>query len=355
MRPKVQTSSVLITGGAGFIGTNVAKHYLEQGHSVHVFDNLSRAGVEGNVAELQRAYPDRLRFTRGDVREREKVQEAVQEAGTVFHLAAQVAVTSSLDDPRADMETNLSGTLNVLEAVRQRNPECPVLFTSTNKVYGRLASVSLCQRNGRHEPESEVLALAGIGEAHPLEFLSPYGCSKGAADQYVLDYAHSYGLRSVVFRMSCIYGTFQLGSEDQGWVAHFLRQALKGEPITIFGDGKQVRDLLFVDDLVRAMRMALDQVDVAAGQAFNMGGGLQNSTSLLELIAEIRSLTRSKVEIEWGPERLADQRWFVADTSRARDVLGWRPKVSIREGLRKLHDWYLERPSLVEQRAVQVA
>lgn len=346
---------ILITGGAGFIGTNVAKSYLAQGRSVHIFDNLSRAEVGRNVCELQEAYPDSVRLTHGDVRDRLAVEEAVEGAGTVFHLAAQVAVTSSLEDPRADLETNLLGTINVLEAIRQRNPECPVLFTSTNKVYGRLASVRICERNGRHEPADAAVAKSGIGEAHPLEFLSPYGCSKGAADQYVLDYAHSYHVRACVFRMSCIYGTHQLGSEDQGWVAHFLRQALKGEPITIFGDGRQVRDLLFVDDLVRGMRLALDKMELASGKAFNMGGGVQNSTSLLALIEEITAITGAKAQIEWGPERLADQRWFVADASRAREVLGWTPRVGIREGLRRLHDWYLERPSLVEQRAVQVA
>jgi CDP-paratose 2-epimerase len=355
MQGQAKTAPVLITGGAGFIGTNVAKNYLEQGRGVHILDNLSRSGVEGNVLELQRAYPDKVRWTHGDVRDRILVREAVANASTVYHLAAQVAVTSSLEDPRADMETNLVGTLNVLEAVREHNPECPVLFTSTNKVYGRLANVRICERGGRHEPEDERLSQHGIPESHPLEFLSPYGCSKGAADQYVLDYAHSYGLRACVFRMSCIYGTHQLGSEDQGWVAHFLRQALKGEPITIFGDGRQVRDLLFVDDLVRAMRLALDRMETAAGKAFNMGGGVGNSTSLLALLEEIGALTHTKLEVEWGPERLADQRWFVADTTRATEILGWSPKISIREGLRRLHGWYMDRPALVEQRAVQVA
>ena len=264
-------------------------------------------------------------------------------------------MTTSLEDPLSDMETNLTGTLHVLEAVRQTNPECAVLFTSTNKVYGRLGSIPVCERHGRYEPENMKLAQSGVPEAQPLEFLSPYGCSKGAADQYVLDYAHSYNLKACVFRMSCIYGRHQLGSEDQGWVAHFLRQALKGNPITIFGDGKQVRDLLFVDDLVHAMRLALRNMSAAAGQAFNMGGGAANSTSLLDLIEEIRALTQGTVEVEWGRERLADQRWFVADTTRAREALGWTPSVSIRAGLRKLYDWYVERPSLVEQRAVQVA
>ena len=346
---------VLITGGAGFIGTNVARDRLLQGDAVHVFDNLSRPGVERNIAELQQQFPERVLFTEGDTRNVLQVEKAVRDARAIYHLAAQVAVTTSLDDPISDMETNLTGTLNILEAVRRTNPECPVLFTSTNKVYGKLESVAICERNNRHEPEDISIAQAGISEAQPLEFLSPYGCSKGAADQYVLDYAHSYSVSACVFRMSCIYGTYQLGSEDQGWVAHFLRQAMKGEPITIFGDGKQVRDLLFVDDLIRGMQIALTNMNVAAGKAFNMGGGVANSTSLLNLIAEIRGLTKSSVEIEWGPERLADQRWFVADTSRARDWLGWSPKIGIREGLRRLYEWYQERPWLVEQTAVQVA
>lgn len=354
-RDFVKANSVLITGGAGFIGTNVAKDCLARGQAVHIFDDLSRPGVERNLAELHTAYPDQLRFTRGDVRDRRQVQKAVENAGTVYHLAAQVAVTTSLADPLSDMETNLTGTLHVLDAIRQSNPECRLLFTSTNKVYGRLASVPICERDDRHEPCDWDLAMRGIDESQPLEFLSPYGCSKGAADQYVLDYAHSYNLKACVFRMSCIYGTHQLGSEDQGWVAHFLRQALKGEPITIFGDGKQVRDLLFVEDLVRAMQLALEKMPSAAGKAFNMGGGVENSSSLLELIDEIRELTKTGVDIEWGAERLADQKWFVADTELAHETFGWSPCIGISEGLRRLYDWYLERPSLVEQHAVQVA
>ncbi len=198
-------------------------------------------------------------------------------------------------------------------------------------------------------------ARSGAGEDQPLDFLSPYGCSKGSADQYVLDYARSYGIPATVFRMSCIYGPYQLGSEDQGWVAHFLRQAMKGEPITIYGDGKQVRDLLFVQDLVRAMRLAQENTSVTAGEPFNLGGGPENSTSLLELLEEIRLLTGNAIEIEWGPERLADQKWYVADTSKIRRILGWSPQVTVREGLRSLHNWYLARPALVTQSEVQVA
>ena len=296
-----------------------------------------------------------VKFTDGDVRDKRKVQAAVERADAVYHLAAQVAVTTSLEDPMGDLDTNLIGTLHVLEAVRKFNRTCPVLFTSTNKVYGRLTSVSICERRGRHEPVDQALASDGIGEHQPLEFLSPYGCSKGSADQYVIDYAHSYGMNTCVFRMSCIYGTYQLGSEDQGWVAHFLRQAMKSEPITIYGDGKQVRDLLFIDDLVKAMHLAMANINSVAGQVFNMGGGVENSTNLLDLIHEIQLLTGTRVGIEWGSERLADQRWFVANTARIRKSLGWVPTVTIQEGLRSLHEWYESRPALVAQSTVQVA
>ncbi len=351
----MQRGYVLITGGAGFIGTNVAHSYLEEDQPVHIFDNLSRPGVERNVRELQDHFPGRVQFTEGDTRNRSEVERAVSTASTVYHLAAQVAVTTSLDDPISDLETNLIGTIHVLEAVRRSAAQPTLLFTSTNKVYGRLDRIALTKRGNRYEPEDMSLARSGSGEDQPLDFLSPYGCSKGGADQYVLDYARSYGIRATVFRMSCIYGPHQLGSEDQGWVAHFLRQAMKSEPITIYGDGKQVRDLLFVDDLIHAMRLAQENMAVAAGQAFNLGGGAGNSASLLELMEQIRFLTGSPIEIEWGAERLGDQKWYVADTSKIRSALGWRARMSIRDGLRALYEWYLERPSLVAQSEAQVA
>jgi CDP-paratose 2-epimerase len=351
----VERPYILITGGAGFIGTNIARRYLAENQPVHIFDNLGRSGTELNVAELQRHYPGRVQFTHADVRDRDAVEKAVSGAGAVYHLAAQVAVTTSLEDPLADLATNLMGTLHLLEAIRSAAAKPPLLFTSTNKVYGRLASVPVRERPTRHEPVAASIARSGADEEQPLEFLSPYGCSKGSADQYVLDYARSFGIQAAVFRMSCIYGPYQLGSEDQGWVAHFLRQTLKGEPITIYGDGKQVRDLLFVEDLVDAMLRVQENMPMAAGEAFNIGGGPQNSASLVELISEIELLTGSSIVVDWGPERLADQRWFVADTSKIRNLLGWSPRTSVREGLRALQNWYLERPSLLAQSAVQVA
>lgn len=346
---------VLITGGAGFIGTNVARGYLEDSQAVHIFDNLSRAGTERNIAELLEAYPGRVRFTQADTRDRKKVEEAVASAAAVYHLAAQVAVTTSLEDPLSDFQTNLIGTLHVLEAIRKSDSKPTLLFTSTNKVYGRLGDIHLHEHSSRYEPQDSNLAQLGIGEDQPLEFLSPYGCSKGSADQYVLDYAHSFGIRATVFRMSCIYGLYQLGSEDQGWVAHFVRQAMRGDPITIYGDGKQVRDLLFAGDLVRAMRLAQENMDACSGIAFNLGGGVENSTSLLDLIVQLRSLIGGSVPVEWGPERLADQRWYIADTSKIRKTLGWSPTTTIRQGLKALYRWYLEHPSLIEHAEAQVA
>ena len=346
---------ILITGGAGFIGTNIARRYLSENQPVHIFDNLARSGVEQNVTELQQRHPGRVQFSEADIRDKGAVEKAVSGAAMVYHLAAQVAVTTSLEDPLADVSTNLMGTLHLLEAIRNAASKPPLLFTSTNKVYGRLAAIALREDGTRHEPTDPLLAGLGAGEDQPLEFLSPYGCSKGSADQYVLDYVRSFGIQAVVFRMSCIYGPYQLGSEDQGWVAHFLRQALKGEPITFYGDGKQVRDLLFVEDLVDVMRLVQENMSVAAGEAFNIGGGAENSSSLVELIGEIEVLTGASIAVDRGPERLADQRWFVADTSKIRNLLGWSPRTSIREGLRTLQNWYLERPSLLAQSEVQVA
>jgi CDP-paratose 2-epimerase len=350
-----QRGYILITGGAGFIGTNVARAYLQQSRPVYIFDNLSRPGVEENVEELQHHFPGRVCFANADVGDAKEIRKAVQSASAVYHFAAQVAVTTSLDNPIRDFQTNVVGTLNLLDAIRTSTNQPPLLFTSTNKVYGKLGTVSFRATPTRWEPEVTSLAANGISEQQSLEFLSPYGCSKGAADQYVLDYAHSYGIRATVFRMSCIYGRYQLGSEDQGWVAHFVRQAMKNKPITIYGDGKQVRDLLFVDDLVRAMQLAQENMDIAAGEPFNLGGGPANSASLFEVVDEIQHLTGNRVEIEWGPERLGDQKWYVADTGKIRKALGWFPAVSVREGIRTLYEWYLERPGLVEQAKVMVA
>jgi CDP-paratose 2-epimerase len=351
----MEDRSILITGGAGFVGTNVALSYLAQSQPVHIFDNLLRPGAERNIEELLRRFAGSVQFTKGDVRDKQAVRCAVQSANEVYHLAAQVAVTSSLENPLYDAETNLLGTLNVLESVRQTSRTLPVLFTSTNKVYGELSELTLHESESRFRPADRAFAASGIDEQQRLAFLSPYGCSKGSADQYVLDYARSYGLAATVFRMSCIYGPYQMGSEDQGWVAHFMRQALKGEPITVYGNGKQVRDLLYVDDLVNAMRLALNKIGRAAGHAFNIGGGPLNSVSLQEVISKIEQLSGQQLRIQWGAERLGDQRWYVSNTEKARTVLGWKPEVEVHKGLSDLFDWYSDRPALTGRSQMQVA
>ncbi len=350
----MQRSSILITGGAGFIGANVARSYLNHRKTVHIFDNLSRAGVAQNIAELRSEFPDQVLFTEGDVRDRDAVKEAVVGATVVYHLAGQVAVTTSLESPIADFETNLLGTLNVLEAVRHSTGRPALLFTSTNKVYGKLPHLDLEEQETRYRLRGNGLR-EGVNERQPLQFLSPYGCSKGSADQYVLDYAASFGVQATVFRMSCIYGPYQMGTEDQGWVAHFLRQALKGEPVMLYGNGKQVRDLLFVGDLVRAMRLAVNNMGKTAGEVFNVGGGVEHTASLLEVLGQIHRLTGRAVVSQRSAERLGDQRWYVSDISKIEQCLQWSPSVSIGEGLRMLHEWYTERASPMTQQEVQVA
>jgi CDP-paratose 2-epimerase len=330
---------VLITGGAGFVGTNLADRLLDDGHRVTVLDDLSRAGVAENLAWLEARHGSRVRAVIADVADRRALRGALEGAERVFHLAAQVAVTTSLDDPEHDAHANFSGTLALLEEIRRRPGTPPtLLFTSTNKVYGGLEDVPLREGATRYEPSDPRLRGTGIDESRPLAFCTPYGCSKGAADQYVLDYAHSYGLPTVVFRMSCIYGPHQFGNEDQGWVAHFLIRALEREPITIYGDGKQVRDVLYVEDLVEAMQRVTERPKLA-GRAFNVGGGPENCISLLELLDMIEGLTGEAPELDLSDWRPGDQRYYVSDTRALRDATGWRPAVGAREGVRRLYDW----------------
>ena len=329
----------LITGGAGFIGCNVADRLLAQGQPVRVFDNLSRGSVEKNLEWLKRRHGALLDVRVGDVRDRGAVREAVAGASSVFHFAAQVAVTTSLEDPVTDFDVNARGTLHVLEALRERGEPVPLLFTSTNKVYGGLERVEFVEQGGRYEPSDELMREHGVSEAQPLDFHSPYGCSKGSADQYVIDYARAFGVRAVVFRMSCIYGPRQFGTEDQGWVAHFLIRALKGEAINVYGDGKQVRDVLFVDDLVDAMLAARDRVDALRGRAFNIGGGPRNTLSLLELLSKIGTLHRAKPEVTFGGWRTGDHRYYVSDVRAFGREGGWAPRVSVDEGVERLYRW----------------
>ena len=334
------TRPVLITGGAGFVGTNLADRLAREGRPVHLFDNLSRPGVEDNLRRLKRAHGDRITFECADIRNEPAVRAAAAGASAVFHLAAQVAVTTSLTHPAHDFDVNARGTLNLLEALRPMGADAPpLLFTSTNKVYGDLADLHLRLRDGRYEPRDEAVRAAGIGEGRPLDFHSPYGCSKGAADQYVLDYARTFGLRACVFRMSCIYGPHQCGNEDQGWVAHFARQALAGNRVTLYGDGRQVRDVLFAADLIDAMLTAERRMPDLAGRAFNLGGGPTNAISLLDLLDLIRDHTGKKVEVEHGPWRPGDQRYYVSDTARYAEATGWEAKTDVGKGVGKLIDW----------------
>jgi CDP-paratose 2-epimerase len=332
-------SAALITGGAGFIGTNLASRLASAGTKVTVLDNLHRPGVEENLRWLTRRHGDAVRRVIADVRDPDAVAGAMRGAERVFHLAAQVAVTTSLADPLEDLEVNVRGTVNVLEQARHQDRPPAIVFTSTNKVYGRLEHVELQLGAERYEPADPGLRRHGISERQPLEFCSPYGCSKGAADQYVLDYAHSFGLRACVLRMSCIYGPLQKGNEDQGWVAHFLISALRGRPVTIFGDGHQARDLLFVEDLLDALLAASANERALVGRVFNIGGGVVNAASVLEVVEMIGELLGSRPRVRWNDWRVADQRWYVSDTRAFEQLTGWRPRVPLEDGLARLHEW----------------
>jgi CDP-paratose 2-epimerase len=341
LAPKIvrQTKPLLIFGGAGFVGSNLADAVMSDGEDVIVFDNLSRPGVERNLNWLAARHGRQLHAVLGDLRDTAAVEDAVAEAGGVVHLAAQVAVTSSLADPLDDFTVNAQGALTILEAIRRSKPEIPLVFASTNKVYGALNDLKMQQVADRYVPVDERVRDRGIDECRPLSFCTPYGCSKGTADQYVLDYAHSFGLRTAVLRKSCIYGPRQFGTEDQGWVAHFLIRALRDEPITIYGDGYQVRDVLHVGDAVAAYRTVLENIDRLAGQAFNLGGGADNAVSLRMVLDEIASLTGRTLQISYAGQRPGDQVFFVADSGLLAAQTGWHPIVDWRDGLRDLAQW----------------
>jgi CDP-paratose 2-epimerase len=313
---------IVIFGGAGFIGTNLAHQLLSEGEDVVVFDNLSRPGVERNLAFLRRRNGERLRAVVADIRDAGAVDESVKNAKAVFHFAAQVAVTSSLSDPMQDFAVNAQGTLTVLESLRRLSRGTPLIFASTNKVYGALNDLHMEELEDRYQPIDHAIRDFGVDEGRSLDFCTPYGCSKGAADQYVLDYAHSFGLKTAVLRMSCIYGPHQFGTEDQGWVAHFLIRAMRREAVTVYGNGKQVR--------------AIDRV---SGHVFNLGGGPANAVSLREVVDEIAVITGRDVRCYRQPWRTGDQFYFVADTRRLTEAVHWRAKVGWRDGLRDLAGW----------------
>lgn len=333
----------LITGGAGFVGTNLAHALLEEGQRVRVLDNLSRPGVERNLRWLRDRHGERVETEIADVRDRFALRRALADADQVYHLAAQVAVTTSLESPLDDFGVNLGGTLALLEELRRLPEAPPLIFTSTNKVYGGLPLLPLERDGDRWEPRDPELRARGLDESLPLDFCTPYGCSKGGADQYVLDYARGYDLPAAVFRMSCIYGPHQHGTEDQGWVAHFLLRTLAGEAITIYGDGAQVRDVLWVEDLLEAFVRVRDAMDDLAGTAFNVGGGAENAISLLEVIDLLGEIHGRRPRVQLAPARAGDQRYYVADTARLRRATGWTPHVGVTEGLEELYAWLRSR------------
>jgi len=341
---------VLITGGAGFIGTNLAHRLASEGERVLIFDNLSRPGAERNLRWLLDSHGTRIQVEFADVRNSYALRRAARGAKQVFHFAAQVAVTTSLANPRHDFDVNALGTLNLLEALRGADEPAPLIYTSTNKVYGGLQDVPLSCENGAYRPIDPALWQNGINEARPLDLHSPYGCSKGAADEYVIDYARTFGLPALVFRMSCIFGPHQMGNEDQGWVAHFLLSALDDRPLTIYGDGMQVRDVLYVDDLVRAFLSARAHVRALSGQAFNIGGGPAHTLSLLELLKIIARLQGEPPRFQLSDWRAGDQRYYVSDTRKFERATGWRARVDSNEGVERLYEWLREERGLPPSR-----
>jgi CDP-paratose 2-epimerase len=330
---------ILVTGGAGFIGSNLADRLASDGHPVIVFDALARPGVERNLAWLKERHGGRISPVIADIRDEAAVAEAAKDAACVFHLAAQVAVTTSLVDPVEDFEINVKGAINVLEALRRRGERTPVVFASTNKVYGDLADIPLELADDAYLPKDPRVRARGVGEDRPLDFHTPYGCSKGAADQYVLDYARSFDIPTCVLRMSCIYGPRQMGTEDQGWVAHFLIRAIQGQTITLYGDGRQVRDILEVRDAVAAYLGAWNNIDAVQGRAFNLGGGPANAVSLRQLIRHMEGLIGRKAHIEFGDWRAGDQRYYVSDASAARQALGLPVPTDWKAGVANLAHW----------------
>jgi CDP-paratose 2-epimerase len=329
--------SILITGGAGFIGVNSALHFAALGWDVTVLDNLSRRGTDQNLQWLLAQHPA-ISFQRVDIRDSDAIATAVRnlQPSMLLHLAAQVAVTTSYTDPREDFEINALGSFNVMEAIRLHSPECFVVYASTNKVYGGMESVAV--QLGDHGYAFRDLPL-GVPETQPLDFHSPYGCSKGVADQYTIDYARIYDLRTCAFRQSCIYGQRQFGIEDQGWVAWFSIASLLGRPITLYGDGWQTRDVLNVKDLARAYEAAwVNQAEIS-GQAFNIGGGPTNTLCLRDLLSFLEEELKVSINPLSGVSRPGDQPVFVCDIRKAQAHLGWSPQIGVSDGVRDLIRW----------------
>ena len=333
---------LLINGGCGFLGSNLASYAIEQGYDVTIFDNMSRLGSDRNREWLRSLGP--FTFIHGDTRNKNDVEEVIKKGqfDAIYHLAGQVTMTKSIADPYKDFETNAVGTVNVLDSIRKYSPQTAIIFSSTNKVYGDLEQYTYEETETRYVCKEFP---NGFDESVPLDFRSPYGCSKGCADQYMLDFARVYGIRSIVFRHSSMYGSRQFATYDQGWVGWFVAKAIEKyqnpdcEPFTISGNGKQVRDLLQAQDMIRLYFRALDHVNDICGQAYNIGGTMAQSLSLLELFAMLEEILGIKMEYIQLPPRQSDQKVFVADIAKIRDKIGWEPKVSALEGVTKMVDW----------------
>lgn len=336
---------VLVTGGCGFIGCNLVNRLLSRGEDVTVFDNLSRHGSEKNAAWLAGLHGEAFRLTRGDIRDAAEIRDAARDADTIYHLAAQVAVTTSVADPRTDFDINALGTFNTLEAARASGRNPIFLFASTNKVYGEMSDLAIVEGETRYCYRD----ISGFAEDQPLEFHSPYGCSKGAADQYVRDYSRIYGLRTVVFRQSAIYGIRQFGVEDQGWLAWFVIAAVLGRPITIYGDGKQVRDMLNVQDLIDAYDAAVRGIGRSVGQVYNMGGGPDRTISVwAEFGPMLEKLLGHPIPVSYGDWRPGDQKVCVYNVSKAERELGWKQQVSLQSGIEQLVTWVSQNKGLFD-------
>lgn len=331
--------NILITGGAGFIGTNAALQFGKiKKNSITIVDNLSRVGTEHNLKDIQKHSSAKVTFIKCNVQDTHAYMPAIKKADVIIHLAGQTAVTTSLSDPQNDFTSNITGGFALLEAIRLNNPQAIVLYSSTNKVYGDLSSHKVVKDEKRKIYINKTRS-KGVDEREPLEFISPYGCSKGTIDQYMQDYYRSFGIRTVVFRQSCIYGPHQLGVEDQGWIAHFSKQFLKNLPITLFGNGYQVRDLLYVEDLIGAYTSAIQHIDKVKGMVFNVGGGTKNSFSLLQVLSLLHTKIGKSPKITLTKERLGDQKYFVSNNAKAKKFLNWQPTTAFTSGVSSLISW----------------
>ena len=341
--------TLLVTGGCGFIGTNAVRFYLEKGYKVVAFDNLSRVGSEENLGILKKQGGNFV-FVRGDIRNEVQILNAFKKhkPDFVLHLAAQVTMVNSVENPREDFTVNALGSFNVLEAIRKVCPESLGIYSSTNKVYGEMVDVPIIEKEQRYAYKN----IKGIAENYPLDFHGPYGCSKGTGDQYFLDYARIFNLNTTVFRQSGIYGPYQFGIEEQGWLAWFCNAILFGMPVTIFGDGKQVRDVLYVTDLLRAYDLVFQNPDKARGKAYNIGGGANFSLSILELFEFLEKLSHNKFVSSFGSWRPGDQKIYISDTTKLKKELNWQPEISPLKGVEKLYNWISENKHLVMKAGV---